>query len=76
MLCVLIRIAPGDSNECTQYTIFKKKKKKKKTITLNYPKSPAMGIFLGTQERVRNSRGKRIISVQAIKVLLYQNRSK
>ena len=29
----------GDSNECTQYTIFNTKKK----ITLNYPKSAAMG---------------------------------
>ena len=27
--------------------------------------------FLGTQERVRNSRGKRAISVRAIEVLLY-----
>ena len=27
--------------------------------------------FLGTQERVRNSRGKRSISVRAIEVLLY-----
>ena len=29
----------GDSNECTQYTIFNIKKK----ITLNYPESAAMG---------------------------------
>ena len=28
--------------------------------------------FQGTQERVRNSRGKRAISVRAIEVLLYQ----
>ena len=27
--------------------------------------------FLGTQERVRNSRGKRVVSVRAIEVLLY-----
>ena len=49
----------GDSNEYTQYTSFIIKKK----ITLNYPKSAAMGFFLGTQERVQNSRGKRAISV-------------
>ena len=28
-------------------------------MTLNYPRSAAMGVFLGTRERVRNSRGKR-----------------
>ena len=44
----------GDSNEYTEYTIFNEK------ITLNYPKSAAMGFFIGTQERVR-----------AIEVLLY-----
>ena len=52
----------GDSNEHKQYTIFNIKKK----ITLYFLKSSAMGLFPGTQERVRNSRGKR-----AIKVLLY-----
>ena len=31
----------SDSNECTQYTIFNIKKK----ITLNYPKSAALGVF-------------------------------
>ena len=45
--------------------------RKKKKITLNYPKSAAMGFFLGTQERVRNSRGKRDISVRATEDLLY-----
>ena len=35
----------GDSNEYTQYTIFNIKKK----ITLNYPKSAAIGFFQGTQ---------------------------
>ena len=30
-----------------------------------------MDFFQGTQERVRNSRGKRAISVRAIEVLLY-----
>ena len=45
--------------------------KKKKKITLNYPKSAAMRFFQGTQERVRNSHGKRAISVRATEVLLY-----
>ena len=57
----------GDSNENTQYTIFNIKKK----ITLNYPESAAMEFFQGTQERVRNSRGKRAKSVRATEVLLY-----
>ena len=40
--CVFSLESPhrGDSNEYTQYTIFNTKKKK---ITLNYPKSAAMG---------------------------------
>ena len=33
----------GDFNEYTQYTIFNIKKK----VTLNYPKSAAMGFFPG-----------------------------
>ena len=40
-------------------------------IPLNYPKSAAMGFFQGTQDRVRNSRGKRAFGVRAIEVLLY-----
>ena len=40
----------------------------------NHPKLSQMCsceiFFLGTQERVRNSRGKRVISVRAIEVLL------
>ena len=59
--CVFSLESPhrGDSNEYTQYSVFNIKKK----IILNYPKSAAKGFFLGTQERVRNSRGKRAISV-------------
>ena len=49
----------GVSNEYSQYTIFNIKKK----ITLNYPKSAAMGFFLGTQEGVGKSHGKGAISV-------------
>ena len=43
----------GDSDEYTKYTIFNIEKK----ISLNYPKSAVIGIFLVIQERVRNSRG-------------------
>ena len=57
----------GDSNVYTQYTIFKIKKK----ITPDYSKSAAMGFFLGTQERVQNTHGKRAINVRATEVLLY-----
>ena len=67
--CVFTLESPheGDSNEYTQPTIFSIKKK----ISLSYPKSEAMDFFLGTQERVRKSRGKRAISVRATEVLLY-----
>ena len=51
----------------TQYTIFIIKM----TITPEYSKSAAIGFFLGSQERVRNSHGKRAISVRATEVLLY-----
>ena len=33
--------------------------------------SAANGVFLGTQERVRKSRGKRATGVRAIEVILY-----
>ena len=69
LCCVFTLESPhgGDSNEYTQYTIFNMNMKN----TLNYPKSAAMGFFQGTQELVRNSRGKRALSVRAIEVLLY-----
>ena len=58
----------GDySNECTLYTISNIKKK----IALNYPKTAGDGIFPRAKERVRNSHGKRAISVRATEVLLY-----
>ena len=60
----------GDSNVYTQYTIFIIKK----IITPDYSKSAEsdMGfVFLGTQEQVRNSRGKRAIRFRATEVLLY-----
>ena len=59
----------GDSSEYTQYTIFNIKKK----ITLNYPKSAAMGFFPGTHEWVQSSHSKRAISIRATEGLLYVN---
>ena len=60
-----------DYNEFTQHTIISIKKKSPEIIP-NTIISAAMGfVFLGTQERVRNSRGIRAISVQATEVLLY-----
>ena len=44
---------------------------RKRNNTLIYPKSAAMGFFEGTEEQVRNSRGKQAISVRAIEVPLY-----
>ena len=66
--CVFSLESPhrGDSNEYTQYTSFNLLKK----ITLNHRKSASMGFFPGIQRRVRNSRGKRTISVRAAEVLL------
>ena len=66
--CVFSLESPhrGDSNVYTQYTIFNINMK----IILNYLNSAYMGFFLGTQERVRNSRGKLAISVRADEVLL------
>ena len=69
--CVLPLESPnrGDSNENTQHTIINVK------IALNYPVYNYIcsyhGVFLGTQERVRDSRGKRAIGVRATEVLLY-----
>ena len=56
-----------ESNEYTQHTVFNVKNRKS-------PKSSQIcsyGIFLGTQELVRNSHGKRAISVRATENLLY-----
>ena len=57
---------PHHSNEYRQYIISIQKKE----ISLNYPKSAAMGFFEGTQERVPNSHGKRVISARATEGLL------
>ena len=57
----------GASNEYTQHTIINIKWK----IALHYPKYNNVCSYLGIQERVRNSRGKRATGVRAIEVLLY-----
>ena len=70
VFCVFSLESPhrGDSNVYTQYTFVNVGNK----ITLNHLKSAAMGfLFQGTRERVRNSHGKRAISVRAIEVILY-----
>ena len=70
VFCLFLLESPrwGDSNESTQYTIFTIKKK-------NHPKFSQICsyeiFFLGTHERVRNSRGKQAISVRVTEVLLY-----
>ena len=62
----------GDSNENTQYTIFNIKKE-------NHPKLAQIcsyGVFFQwSPEQIRNSRGKRAISVRATEDLLYADRS-
>ena len=61
----------GDSNEYRQHTIINITKK----ITLNYPIYNNVcnyGIVCQGLKRVRNSRGKRAISVRATKVLRYK----
>ena len=67
--CVFSLESPhrGDSNEYTQYTVFNVKKEKSRLIISNLQ---PRDFFLGTQERVRNSHGKRAISVRATEVLL------
>ena len=50
----------------TQYIIFIIKKSPQSILNLQL-----WDFYLGTQERVRNSRGKRAISVRATEVLLY-----
>ena len=66
--CVFSLESPhgGDSNEYTQYTLFNIKKSPE-----IIPKLQLWDFFSRTQERLRNSRGKRAISVRAIEVLLY-----
>ena len=71
-VCCVFSLEPphlGDSNEYTQYTICNiKKKENRPKLSLIYH---YVICFQGTQERVRNSRGRRAISVRATKVLLY-----
>ena len=56
----------GDSYEYTPYTIFNIKNHPKLSEICSYGT-----FFQGPQEQVRNSRGKRAISVRATEVLLY-----
>ena len=58
--CVFSLESPhrGDSNEYTQHTIININRKKSLEILQNTMIYAAMIFFLGTQERVRNSRGK------------------
>ena len=58
----------GDSNEYTQYTISQYKRENHSELSQNLH---LWDLFQRTQERVRNSRGKRAISVRATQVLLY-----
>ena len=61
----------GDSNEYTQLTIINKKRKSPEIIP-NRIVSAVIGFsWLGTQERVRDSCGKRAIIVRPTVVLLY-----
>ena len=57
----------GDAYQNTHHTISIYKKK----IVITYPRIAAMGLFQGTQDRVRVSRDKRAISVRATEGLLY-----
>ena len=52
---------------CTHNIPFSIQKRKNTII----PNLQPRGFFLGTQERVRNSHGKRAVSVRATEVLLY-----
>ena len=52
----------GDSNESIQYSIFNKKIKKKTSLYI-VPNLQLRDFFQGTQERVRNNRGKRAIGI-------------
>ena len=56
----------GDSNEYTQHTIFNIKKSPE-----IIPNAITRRLQLGTQERVRYSRGKQAISARSTEVLLY-----
>ena len=70
--CVFSLESPhrGDSNEYTQYTIFKRNRKSPLIIA----NLQLWDFFQRTQERVRNSRGKRAISVRAAEGLQYNKR--
>ena len=60
----------GDSIEYTQHTISNINRKSSKFIP-NKMSAATVWFLLGTQDRVRNSRGKRAVSIRATEVLLY-----
>ena len=60
----------GDSNEYTHHNIFDVKRKSPE-ISQIQSFLQLWYVLLGTQERVRNNRGKRAIGVRANEVLLY-----
>ena len=68
--CVVSLESPQqcDSNEYTQYTLSQYIKESHPKLSQNLQ---LWDLFQGTQEGVRNSHGKRAISVRAIEVLLY-----
>ena len=80
----MFQIGVVQANECLSYGQVKRHNSDIFSIFFNmkvccvfslelphYPKSAAMGLFQGTQERVQNSHGKQAISVQATEGLLY-----
>ena len=70
MLCFLIRIASDEAILMRTQTIpFSKTKKMKYPLII--PNMQLTDFFLRTHGRVRNSRGKRAISVRATEVQLY-----
>ena len=66
----------GDFNEYTQHTIINIKRKSPEIIQNTIMSAGMECLFMGTEEGVLNSRSKRVISVRATKVLLYQKPTK
>ena len=62
----------GDSKEYAKHNIIQYRKENHPNYSkYNHECLQLWDFFLGIQERVRNSRGKRAIGVRAIEVLLY-----
>ena len=69
-VCYVFSLESPQRDDCNVYTKNTNFNIKMK-ISLTYSKSAAMGFFPRTEDRVRNSHGKRAISVRAIEVLMY-----